>query len=867
MLRLRLAPFGIRVMPSIVHRYHILMHRPTRTSRRLLLGLIVVSAALAYSAIPTLAQQTGTGTGTVTGTVHDAGTHAPLVGAAAMLRDATDSTAKPLGAVTNASGVFSIRNVPLETRYTLEVRSVGYEKVLRQDVKLTAANATMDAGEILLRPQVLETPGVEVTAPRELVSVRADKTVYAVEGNPTYTATNVSELLGQIPSVSVDQDGKVSLRGDDNVTIMMNDRPLAMPREQRDKFLQSLPASMVKDIEIRTNPGAGFEAKNQGGIINIVTQRTMSDVLGGNVNLGGDTRKGYSGGAGLYYNGNDLNASLSGGGYRGLGDGSYTALRLNYLDTNERRNEGSSTSESISGSWYGYGQADYTITKNDLASISFNTNNWSSDYSSYGAHTIYNAAGGISARFYDTSSPSSGVGNSGGYSSASFLFRHTFAEDHKLSLDVSYNGFNYKGNTIYSTSYFGANNEFDSARSAVRINENSNANATIIARLDYENPLSSALKLTLGARAERGTVEDNTDVGTRDRATGAFVLDTVQSNHYRPTNSVNAAYGELAWTIGGGLGLQAGLRAEQANVAAKYESGREIISRDYTNLFPSGSVSYTLAEQHTITASFRRSIALPDIGALNPIVVKWSDLYFSSGNPDLSPEFTQTWELNYSTFWGMGNMITFAPYYSTTDGNIENSQTLVNGATYSRSENFNGTYSLGTSASLGMRPATWLNFRLSGDLFNKVNRGSAISGDIHSSSVGYNANAFVNADLTDGLTLGTSLFINSPGTVGGNEANRFVSWNFSLRQKLLENKLSVSLRVNDPFALQGWRTRYSTPDFYTESSGHWSTRFVSLNISYNFGTIPRMEQHSREKTETKGSSGAGGGAGGGGGGQ
>jgi outer membrane receptor protein involved in Fe transport len=214
-------------------------------------------------------------------------------------------------------------------------------------------------------------------------------------------------------------------------------------------------------------------------------------------------------------------------------------------------------------------------------------------------------------------------------------------------------------------------------------------------------------------------------------------------------------------------------------VSAKYASGETIISRDYSNIFPSGSLAYTITPQHSLTFSYRRSVALPDIDALNPAKLKWSDYVERSGNPDLEPEFTQTFELAYNTFWGMGNMITLSPYYSATTGSIESSEQLINNVSTTTYENFNGAYSIGSELSLGLRPFQWLTLRLSGNVYQKVNRGSAIPGDIHSSATGYDGNAMLNADITQDLALGINGFFREPATVGATKNSGYMMWSFS----------------------------------------------------------------------------------------
>lgn len=799
-------------------------------------------------------------TGTVTGVVRDDATGDPLRGATVLVRDLADSTARKLGDVSDSAGAFNVERVPFDRRLVVEVRYVGYDSHL-DTVQLNSRAPEASLGTVRIHRRIDESK-VQVTAERPQVTVMADKTVYGVEDNTAYTATTVSELLGQIPSVDVDQDGKVSLRGDDRVTIMMNGRPLTMPAEQRNKFLQSLPANTVKSIEVRTSPGAQFNASYEGGVINIVTRRTVSDMIGGNVNAGTDSRLGYNGGAGLFYNNEGLNASVGGGIFNGPGEGNSSSLRVNYHDTNERRSVGSGTSESEHNSSYGYGQIDYSITASDLFSLSFNLNSWGSSFSSRGEQTFYNVRNEVVSRFVDSTNAAE-ASNSGGYNEGSFLYRHTFNGDHKISLDLSYNGNLYKGDNPYSSVYFSPNGELDSARSATRSTKNNHDGSALITSIDYENPINDTVTLSFGARNERNKLDNSTEVSLLDRATGTFVLDTLQTNHYISENTIYALYGNVAWKPLAALGMQFGLRAERANVTAHYASGVPIISKDYTNIFPSGSLTYTLTETSNLTGTYRRSVALPDIDALNPTRVRWSDFFEFSGNADLEPEFTHLFQLGYSTFWGMGNMISVTPYYSTTVGSIERSQELVDGVTYSTSANFNGSWSLGAEANIMLRPTDWFNIRLSGDLYRKVNRGGPTPGDIYSAAVGYSSNGSLSVDLMEGLNLSGNIFFRMPASVGGSTQSGQSFISFALRQRLLDNKLSLSLRVNDPFNMQGWHSIYETPDFYTEMDNKWSSRFIGLNVSYNFGTTPRMEEHRQDKTETKGGGNGGGGGGGG----
>jgi len=340
----------------------------------------------------------------VKGTVRDAQTGKPLRAATASLTERQDTIAAKavvIGGVCDNDGDFELKRVVVGRAYILRVRYIGYVSDSGRVVIVEGASEELDLGDILLDVDTINITDVIVDEKRPDVTVMADKTVYAVAESGMYTANNVSELLGQIPMVFVDQDGDVSLRGDNNVQIMMNGRPLNMPSDQRNKFLESLPMSAVKDIEVRLTPGAQFDASSSGGIINIVTKRTMSDMLGGTVDAGVNSRAGADASIGLYYNEGGLSASLSGGHNRGANRGSNTTTRINYLDSIDWRDEGASKSKSSNSSMYTFGQLDYSLYDKGVASISFYLSKWTSDNTSQGYRSFYDIEDNLTATFND----------------------------------------------------------------------------------------------------------------------------------------------------------------------------------------------------------------------------------------------------------------------------------------------------------------------------------------------------------------------------------------------------------------------------------------------------------------------------------
>ncbi len=790
--------------------------------------------------------------GSIIGNVFDAISNTPLKGVSISMKLSNDSNSNLIGAISNENGFFKISNVVLGKAYKIEVKMIGYETDLKNNIIIKNESNELNLGSIKLIQTTIKGQEVVVVDKKEMVVIKADKKVFTVEDNPQFSATNVSELLAQIPSVSVDQDGNVTMRGS-SVTIMMNDRPILMPQEQLSKFLQSLPSNEVQEIELKTNPSAKYDARMQGGIINIVSKKKLSDMFGGNISIGTDSRLGLNTNAGLFYNGKIINASLNGGIFYGPQSNSSTSLRINYLDSIERTIKTNATGTSTSSNKSGSGQVDYNFTDNDVASVSFNINRWPSNRYSGGITEYYNISNKLIRNSIDTSYRDPNSTEDGGYDEGSFLLKHNFSKDHLISLEWNYTGWGWSNSSIYkSTNYVGST--IDSLKSIDRIDYRKNGTKSNVLSLSYENPVNDKLKLELGGKYEANNGDNITELKVMDYKKGEYVQDSIQSNHYIPQNSIYAGYINVSLSVSNELSFQSGIRSEFANVSAKYSNGLEIISKNFNNLFPSGSVNFNFNQSNSLSLSYRRSVSLPSVDDLNPTKVKWSNIFIKSGNPDLEPEFENSFELGYNTFWGIGNNVSTSLFLTKTSGNIENSQQIIDELTYSTDANFNGTDKYGIESNIMLRPVTWLNLRLGGSVFNTENRGSNIPGDIYSHDLGYTLNGYINSDIYNGLSFGSNIYYRSGSIIGGNNNSGYSWMSLSLNQKLFDKKLSISLRVNDPFNFQKWEMKYQSYQFYSENLNKWTSRTIGININYRFGTTPKMEEFKKEKSNSKGGS-------------
>ena len=349
--------------------------------------------------------------------------------------------------------------------------------------------------------------------------------------------------------------------------------------------------------------------------------------------------------------------------------------------------------------------------------------------------------------------------------------------------------------------------------------------------------------ISFGAKTEMNWVDRNTQVSDLEGLFGQYTPDTLRSNHYLPEATTYATYGNVSHRPFEALSLQFGLRLEYAPISATYKSGELVVDNTYLNLFPSGSAAYSFSEEESITLSYRRSVSLPDIESLNPLRVRWSEFWETAGNPDLRPEIMHRITVNYSKFWGEGNMWSLAPSFSTSKDDIQSSEEINDGITTSTSANFNGTDRIGGSASFRLVPLEWLNVDVSIDINTTVNRGGTVSGDFYSSGTGYSMHGSVTVDLTESLSWKVNGEYYKPATVGASVNGAYITIRSSLRQQLFDDKLTIIASVNDPFNAQTWRRSFDSPEFRTESTSRWQSRYVGLDITYSFGTTPEMEEH------------------------
>jgi outer membrane receptor protein involved in Fe transport len=637
---------------------------------------LFVATALAGYAWPSLAQQVSTlpaqagavaqATGRLTGTVADGATGQPIAYASvAVLKGAGLPVS---GGVADAGGRFVLAGLAPGT-YTVRVSFLGYQELTRPGV-VVPVGGTVALGALALTATAQKLGEVVVTARQPLIEEKVDRTVYNAENDPTTRGGDATDVLRRVPLLSVDLEGNVSVRGSQNIRVLINNKPSTITANSVADGLRQLPADQIKRVEVITSPSAKYDAEGSAGIINIVTKGNT--LRGGSLSLDGSggTRSGTLNLNGSYRTGK-MGFALGGFGRAGYNTpGSFTNDQLTTnpaTGAQTRTTQAADTRQNQLFGRYTLGW-DYDLDKQNslAASLTYGTRNATSYQDALATSTQPLAAAGPPA----TSLRNVKTTDDSGTVDASLAYTHTYTvEQRELSALAlfSRNNRTYNfNNDIYAAT--------DAAGPGIAGNDNASTNQEVTAQLDYQTPTAKNQLLELGVKDIRRTVgSDYTYYGqlASSQANNSF--------NYRQ----NVAAGYVAYTLGlpQGFTLKPGLRYEYTALTADFGRGAPADIPAYGALVPSLNVLRKLANGNVLKLAYNRRLQRPSLQFLNPNLQAANPLIQTIGNPLLRPEFTNNYELGYSTLLKQANL-TFSAFVRTTSSSIQSVRTPLADANY-----------------------------------------------------------------------------------------------------------------------------------------------------------------------------------------
>lgn len=604
--------------------------------------------------------------GRLTGTVTDSRTGQPIAYASVAVLSAAGSPVG--GAVGGGDGRFVLAGIAPGT-YTVRVSALGYQELVRTGVAVPAGGEVA-LGSLPLLATTQKLDEVVVTARPPLIEEKVDRTVYNAENDQTTRGGDATDVLRRVPLLSVDLDGNVSLRGSQNIRVLINNKPSTITANSVADGLRQLPADQIKRVEVITSPSAKYDAEGSGGIINIVTKGNA--LRGGQLSLDGSggTRSGTLNLNGSYRTGS-MGFALGGfgrAGYNTPGNFTNDQLTTNLATgTQTRTTQAADTRQNQLFGRYTLGW-DYDINKQNAlaASLTYGTRNATSYQDSLATSTQRLLSSGPPS----TSQRNVHVTDDSGSVDASLSYTHTYAvEQRELSVLTLFS----RNNRTYafaSDSYAAT----DAAGPGVSGNDNASTNQEVTAQLDYQTPTAKNQLLELGVKDIRRTV--GSDYAYFGQLAGS---QTNNSFHY----GQHVAAGYLAYTLGlpHGFTLKPGVRYEYTAIMADFGRGPVADIPAYGVLVPSVSVLRKLANGNVLKLAYNRRLQRPSLQFLNPNLQAANPLIQTVGNPLLRPEYTHNYELGYSTLLKEASL-SFSTFMRHTAGSIQSVRTPLDDASY-----------------------------------------------------------------------------------------------------------------------------------------------------------------------------------------
>jgi outer membrane receptor protein involved in Fe transport len=789
------------------------------------------------------------------------------------------------GSITDEKGNFKIDGVHPGS-YNLVITFIGYPTKTVGPFVTTKAKPDNSAGTIIVSPGAKTLKEVQVEGQRALIENHIDKIVYNVEKDLTAQGGNASDVLQKVPMVSVDLNGNVAIRGDQNVKVLINGKPSGATAASLSDVLKTIPADQIKNIEVITSPSAKYDAEGSAGIINIVTKASNVSGISGSISGGFGTRQ-NNGNFNLNYNKNRFSLSINAG-------GNLTWPQTSISDFSQQFTQGSTTiSQSNNGTSL---VKRYATISSATASYSFNAFN---DITSTFRYTKggFNTNGQTLAQKNNSAFPAATYPDSSYTYNANSLGHNSFG-GFDWTLDYTHK-FKKDGENIVLSGEWSHSTivtDFtDLFSPEILTNQQENINGTndeYTVQADYTLPVNKVLKVEAGGKEviRRLSADNQFFTPSADDAT-AFDYSPDLSSTYNYNQNVTAAYTVLTFTLPKGYAILAGGRVENTDIlgtpSSAGEQGLTPFSSDYQIYIPSLTIQKQISSTQTLKLSYSKRITRPSYTFLDPYISKTNILAQSQGNPELSPEVSQTVELNYNTFI-KSSLVNASIYYRHIGGVIENlahpivvNDTVTNGVTQtinqligtrSQFENADVNHSIGFNFFTSVNPIKILTLRTNINMYTYDPTPYGIYAPFFTNtSVKVQYNIFVSASVNFQSGLIAELFAveNSARYTLQGSSPSFSILGFGVRKQIMKKKASIGLNTLEPFQKYKYFDSYaSSPGFVQSSHFGFPFRSVGLTFSYSFGklTFTNPTQKKGDVDEEKqGDQGVGGGGGTGGG--
>ena len=761
------------------------------------------------------------------GTILDSESNSPLEYATISVYSPNDSIVK-FGGISNANGKFNLE--VSKGKYNIKIEYISFKEKLIKNINVFKS-LDLGAIELVIDQNVLDE--VELIGEKTQVEIKLDKTVYNIGKDLTLRGSSVSDVLDNLPSVAVDIDGNVSLRGNQNVRILINGKPSGLVGISSNDALKQFPSESVEKVEIITSPSARYNAEGTAGIINIVLRKNKLAGLNGSISTNGGDPKTFGVSGNINFRTEKINLftntgySLSSYENASLSETEYfnSSSINNFLNENGSRNTERDSYYQSTGIEYFFNDktslvASYLTRKSDSDDITINNINQNFQGDKKSSKRIENENETDDTKEF------------------SLNLTHEFVNKGNLTIDYQKE----KSNEIESSfiSNTQSNPKFiEYLGEKVKTDENQNSE---LYKIDYVLPIGEDGQFELGYR--KSNKFQNTDYLVQDEVlNGNYLINTDLTNNLFYNEKVNAFYTQYG-NKKNKISYLFGIRVEESQTIVKQLESNSNSVKKYNDIFPTINLAYELKENETITLGYNRRISRPRSYFINPFPSRSSETSFFQGNPYLNPTYSNGIDLGYlkrlekttlngSIYYKKSDAI-FTFINEATGSSVMVNDILVpvikrSPVNLSSQEEIGIEFNTNYSHSKNWRIGGNVNFYQSEIIGN-------YNGIIYDSK-----NLIWSGRLNNYLKLFSSvdwqtrISYRGPQKTAISTRKGSISTNTAFSKDIFGDKMTLTFKINDIFETQKWRLETLSETYKTYSESSWrGGRNFNLSLIYRF---------------------------------
>jgi outer membrane receptor protein involved in Fe transport len=763
----------------------------------------------------------------ISGIILDGTTNSPLEFANVAVYSVPDSSLVT-GSITNQKGVFEITGLA-EGEYYLAANFIGFSPVLIDDVVLDKENSQVDLGKIEINPSTVEIGGVDVIADKAQVEFKLDKKVVNVSQVISAIGGTAVDVLENTPSVQVDIEGNVSVRGSSNFTVLIDGRPSVLSGSDA---LRQIPSSALESIEIITNPSAKYEPDGMAGIINLVTKKNSLNGFSGIVNGSIGTGDKYRGDITLNYRTEKFKFTIGADWRDEVNFGSMSSRRqtlsndtLSHINIDGSRNFNRKGHNFKSGiEWYLSPKSTLSLSGELGKSDNSNTSlGQTQRFTSPATQSLFSVTDEMSRRQND-------------FYSLNLNFQHNFNSDgHKLEAMAFYSG--EEGSDVEEENERVADARYQPTDQFIErvFSQETEEENEFRLKIDYTLPFSKSGKVEAGMLSRIDSETEALTFEVFDEETGNWIIrdDFTSVTDFR--RDIHAAYTTFSSSLGN-FEFMAGLRGELTIREIKNTNLEDDATLNRFDLFPTFHTSYKIGKNQELMASYSRRINRPGGRDLDPNPTYFNRYTIRIGNPNLKPEYTDSYEIGALRRFGR-SYISLDGFHRITNNKIEGYETRENDIFILRSDNFDRDFSTGVELTGNINFTKWLMVNASASMYQYKISGNFNGESFNRESTNWNGRMNTTLKFSDNSRFQVNAFYRGPSVSVQGESKAMFFSNLSYRHDFFNNKLTATVSVRDPLGTAKFERESYGPDFNSWFQWKREPRVVMLTLSYRINNF------------------------------